>query len=250
MDYKLEQLAKQPLKEAEIAVDVQAEYVGDNAICINHPLELFLIEYYEGDKEFVLSESMLHKKYQLLADRCLMEEEDYKRSEVLLKKGLLYNPADIELYEKLGRVFRLQGKWEELYRTALSLYPYCFTRRDLALFYRMLGCYHLEKYKPEAAEVLYAYSNLYFKTEQAEKELAYLEKALKRPMPSMTPAQIEEKVEALSYPPIPKKETLGMLYHTAMRLKETQVEYAKMLFISLYQLTKDENIGEIIDKMS
>ena len=128
-------------------------------------------------------------------------------------------------------------------KIADAMYPFCYTRNDIAAYYRFLGCYYLEGYKPDMAEALYQYSNFFYETEMAREELVFLAAARKKEIKSASAEKLQKYLAENKIYVMPKQETLGILYQVAK--KEWVADnkaYAKILFLYLYQLTADEEV--------
>ena len=163
------------------------------------------------------------------------------------EKSLAVNPLDIETRSGLAKVYRRTGKWDLLYKTAEELYPFCYTTSDLSRYYRILGEYYLETYKPEVSVAAYTYSNFFNQTETADKEIRFLEKAMNKKFAFNNIQDLQNILMKEVIPLGGKNETLGILYKTGMlELEKNNTEYACYLLLFLYQLTKDEETGEIL----
>lgn len=233
----------------------------------NHELEVYLYGYYVTKDAYQISEVPFHLFYADLAKKWLAEgvsEKKLSQTEVVDEQetdygqkamqaytaALTYNPVDVEILTELATLYRTQKNWESMLGTAQRMYPFIFTRKDMAVYYRFLGTYYLEIYKPELSEMVYAYSKLFYKSEQADADIHYLEEAMDRPMKQLNPQEMQQELQNASIPVQPKNETLGILYHTAKKsLEDDNTEYAKQLFTCLYQLTQDPEVENILREL-
>lgn len=259
----LERMQKMSAAEAETYIEgLEEQELQEGGVWLtpNHELEIYLFAYYVTKDEYRISEIPFHLLYGQLAKKWLAEgirkeqdaDIDYGQKAMQAYRGAMhYNPVDVELLTEVAALYRTQKNWEGMLGTVQSMYPYIFTRKDMSVYYRYLGNYYLETYQPELAEKVYAYSNLYYKNQQADADIHYLEKALDRPMQKLEPQRLQEELQKAGIPGQPKAETLGILYHTAKSsLERGDREYAKQLFICLYQLTQDQEVGEILRELS
>ncbi len=216
----------------------------------NHLLELYLYQYYIGSEGFEITDMKMHAIYRLMADKYSKKDRVQEAIE-FFEKSLAANPLDIETRSGLAKVYRRTGKWDLLYKTAEELYPFCYTTSDLSRYYRILGEYYLETYKPEVSVAAYTYSNFFNPTETAEKEIRFLEKALNKKFAFNNIQELQNILMKEGIPLGGKNETLGILYKTGMlELEKNNTEYACYLLLFLYQLTKDEETGEILKKFN
>ena len=147
-------------------------------VCLRHISEVFLYEYYcLGDDEYEISnEDTLtpHKekaKEQLLAGNYSGAQQEWLSAH-------LENPVDMETILGIILCCKQLGDADGEYSYTTESYNYCCTRAELAAYYRNLGWYYLEKYKPEVAAACYLYSKYFEDSQQADAELEFLEKAI------------------------------------------------------------------------
>lgn len=214
----------------------------------NHILEVYLYEFYYKPDDYSLLDVGIHYAYRILADR-MYKNKNYEQAEVCLEASLRYNCIDMETYELYIKVLYNQQKWRKMIDTAFRFYPFCYSRKDFAFFYRTIGYYALETYQAELARIIFSYSNLFYKSQKADSEIQYLNEALMNEMPSYTLEEMSDIIRKHSLPVQPRQETLAILYKTALMEKEENPDYAKVLFFSLYQLTHDEEIEEHLKEM-
>jgi tetratricopeptide (TPR) repeat protein len=216
----------------------------------NHLLEIYLYQYYIGGEEFEVTDMKIHALYRQLADKFSKKDRVYEAIEIY-EKSLAINPLDIETRSELAKLYRRTGKWDLLFKTAEEMYPFCYTISDLSRYYRILGEYYLETYKPEVSAAAYTYSNYFHPTETAGKEILFLEKALNKKFAFENIQELQNILMNENIPLNGKNETLGLLYKTGMlELDKNNTEYACCLLMFLYQLTKDEETGEILKQFN
>lgn len=146
-------------------------------VCIYHIAEIYLYEYYKRPEEYRIAPK---ERIDALMEKAAQQEKTggIIGAQQNYEKALQLNPVSTEIYWKLIDIdFRL-NKLEDLHARTEEVYPYLCTRAEMAHYYRWLGYYYLETYKPELSEALYRYSTLFSKNEQAEHEITYLEAAL------------------------------------------------------------------------
>ena len=216
--------------------------------CPNHTLEIYLFEYYDR-KSYDICEVGFHKMYGILADQWL-ERDNLPMALHALERALHYNSVDIELLRNLADCYLKGENWEMFLKAVKRVFPFCYTCNDIAAFYRLIGRYYVATYQPELAEALYAYSNLFYKSDAAEADLQFIETAMKRSMHNYTIEDLQKILGRRGIPLQPKEETLGIVFHTAAEeLKYGDRVYAEMLFLFLYQLTQDKEIEGIIQSI-
>lgn len=150
----------------------------DNYFSPEHPVQEYLYREYVGNENVVLTMIPMSKLYNMYARELWENNNDDEALEVL-EESLKWNPVNIDTMFFMSEIYKHTGRLEELITLSSKVYPLCCTKCDIARFYRLLGFYYLEKYKPEQAAALYTYSNTFYKTKQADSELEFLAKALK-----------------------------------------------------------------------
>lgn len=249
-NYLYENLENATLKELKDFLDNwEKEKKNSDFFCPNHPFEIYLYEFERKDAGYDLLDWKLHLLYRELAER-YKKRDDRVMALYYYEKALACNPLDVEVLYGLAHLYRNTGNWDMLYKTAERMYPYCYTRADMSKYYRLLGLYFLETYQPDLSEAAYEYSNYYFPNETADKEMKFLEKALKRKRQARELSKLQEILKEKGIPIVPRQETLGLLYQAGkLELGRNNLDYARYLFLFLYQLTGDEEAGEILNSL-
>lgn len=214
--------------------------------CPNHELEIYLYEYYSKNDDYELIAEPLHRMYYELALVCRKRNQSENMFEYL-EKARQYNPADIDILTEIASEYVQLGDNEEALKILNEMYPYIYTKRDMSMYYSLLDSCYLAKYEPETAEVLAMYSKLFCENKQADKDLTYIASAVGRKHEKDTPGDLQTYISSKNIPVQPMSSTLGILYHTAKKqMADGNNAYAYQLFCALYQLTLDEEVGEIL----
>lgn len=160
-------------------------------------------------------------------------------------RALYWNPVDVDAYFQQIELYKALGRLDSVKKAAFEVYPYCCTRASVAHFYRVLGFYYLEKYKPETAVALYQYSNIFYHNEKADEELSYLSKALDRKIPQMEVADIQKVLTEAQIPAGPSKQTVEITYGVAeLEYNNEHYEIARDCYAMVYDLTQDEKVED------
>lgn len=213
-------------------------------VSIYHISEIFLYEYYINRGDYHIRPRDLCGP---LIESGIAQEKHGGLMGALqkYKQALRENPVSMEVYEHVVNILRKVNRLEEMADYVRQSWPFCCTRAELAWYYRMLGYYYLEKYRPELSQICYRYSTLFRPSRQAEEDIKYLETALNRKMPDYT---AEEMQKALSDEGIPTKAsdvTLALLYKAAGEaLEDGYPDQARDCYAMLYDLTQDEEVLE------
>jgi tetratricopeptide (TPR) repeat protein len=197
-----------------------------------------------------LSEIGMHKMYHEMARR-KREVGSFLEAKNYYLEAIKYNPVDLDILFDLATCYRELEDYENLKEMAFELYSYCFTKIDIAWFYRLLGNYYLEKMKPQIAKDLYDYSNLFFETEAANNEIIYLQKAMEQKLKDNTVKEIQQELLQENIPTQISSKTLAFVYKIAKQAIEIgNIPYGKQLLFFLYEVTGDEEVKHDLDILS
>lgn len=219
-------------------------------VSIYHISEIFLYEYYVNRGSYHIRPK----------DQCgpLIESgiAQEKRGGLMgalqkYKQALRENPVSMEVYEHLVDVLRKINRLEEMADYIRASWPFCCTRAELAWYYRMLGYYYLEKYRPELSQICYRYSTLFRPSRQAEEDIKYLETALNRKMPDYTTQEMQKALDDEGIPTKASDITLALLYKAAEEsLEDGYPDQARDCYAMLYDLTQDEEVLQRLKALS
>ena len=163
--------------------------------------------------------------------------------------GLDWNPVDLDTLLQLGELYKITNNIKSLRKVSFEAYNFCCTRATLARFYRNLGYYYLEEYKPEIARALYLYSNIYFKTDNADNELKVINEATKEAKNDLSLKELQSILEGEKIPLGPNSDTLGITYSVGqIEMDNQNSENAADCFAMVYDLTMDEEVLTLLKK--
>ena len=219
-------------------------------VCLRHISEVFLYEYFcLGDDEYEISDVDTLTPHKVKAKELFLAG-DYAKSQQEWLGAHFENPVDMESILGIILCCKQLGDAEGEYSYTTESYDYCCTRAELAAYYRNMGWYYLEKYKPEVAAACYMYSKYFEESQQADAELEFLEKAVGKKLTGKDISQIQKTLENNSIPTQANPVTLALLYKAAEEAYETGArEQALDCYRMVYDLTADEEVGKLISGM-
>lgn len=234
----------------EQLIELELKYQAEKYFSFNHIMELYLYQFYQKDSDFRLADEPMNLWYLELGNKFL-EDEELEKAYVAYQKAERWNPVDLDAKFAKIEIEKKQGKLPEVLNNTLSLYPYLCSRATMARFYRNLGFYYVETYKPEKAEALYEYSNLFFQTDNADNELGYLENALERQRTKYSVEELQELISEMGIPVAAPSNTLGLLYEVGKSEEEKgHLREAAECYLMVYDLTQDEEVKERIKRIT
>lgn len=219
-------------------------------VCLRHISEVFLYEYYcLGDDEYEISVDDTLTPHKEKAKELLLAG-NYSDSQQEWLSAHFENPVDMEAILGIILCCKQLGDIEGEYSYTIESYNYCCTRAELAAYYRNLGWYYLEKYKPEVSAACYLYSKYFEESQQADAELEFLKKAIGKNIAEKDINKIQKILKDNEIPTEASPVTLALLYKAAEEVADCDdKKQALDCYRMVYDLTADEEIGKIILKL-
>ena len=220
------------------------------SLSLQHISEVFLYEYYMNPDEYEISSEDLCRPHLDKAQDLLTLQKNNEALQEFLTANM-ENPVNFEAVSGIIICCKRLGDIEGEYKYTQDMYNLCCTRAELATYYRNLGWYYLEKYKPDLSAALYRYSTFFQQGQAAEEEIKYLEKALNKPMGQESPDQIQQILTDNNIPVGPSNVTLALLIKAGEEAEQSgNYMQANDCYMMVYDLTGDEEIGEKIRKLN
>lgn len=217
------------------------------SLSLRHISEVFLYEYYMNPDEYEVSDEDLARPHLDRASSLLADQKNSEALQEYLAAGM-ENPVSFEAISGIIICCKRLGDIEGEYKYTRDMYNICCTRAELATYYRNLGWYYLEKYKPDLSAAIYRYSTYFQESQAAEDEIKYLETALNKPMAKESPEQIQNILEDNNIPIGPSNITLALLIKAGEEAEQNgNLVQARDCYMMVYDLTGDEEIGDRIN---
>ena len=216
----------------------------------NHIMEMYIYHfYYKPVKEVKSTDieyNVLYRTYGFI----LAQLEEYENAIKAHENAMKWNPVDLDSILSLGEVYKHNNDLDNFMKTTKQAYKYCCTRATMARFYRNVAFYYVEKYKPEVARALYAYSNIYYQTENANNELEYIAKSTDCKTPKYDLATLQQILKENDIELGPDSTTIGIIYRLGqLMMEEGNAVKAKDCFLVVFDITQDAEVGELIEKL-
>ena len=120
----------------------------------------------------------------------------------------------------------------------------------LELYNRNMGFYYTSRYKPEVARACYIYSNIYYKTENADNELKFLEEALHDNTPDLSIADMQDIFNQEGIEPGPSSDTIGVIYRVGeLMMEDKEYTLARDCFAIVYDITREKELEPVLDEL-
>lgn len=235
-------------KEIKFIIDELKKYYTSEqqSYSFEHILEAYLFTYFK-QKDIVYAECNIGAIYRLQG-LLYTKRMKYDKAMFAYDKALKFNPVNLDLLFELSELYKVSSRTNSVKKITNEAYDYCVTRADMSRYYRNLGYYYLERYKPGLAMALYQYSNVYYHTQTAEDEIAYLNKATEKAYEEMSVGEMQFKIKESNIPLGPNQDTLNLVYQVGqLMIKENAITDAIDCFTMIYDVTLDREIKAIID---
>lgn len=227
-----------------------SEEKGTCAISLNHVMEYYIYAfYYKPDWDVSATQIPIGEYYRTHGELCIKLSR-FKEGAESFKKAICWNPVDLDAILGLAECYRNLNMLERYYIVTKQAYRYCCTRATMARYYRNMGYYYVAKYKPEIARACYIYSNIYYKTDNADSELKFIEEALKEKTPDLTIAQMQEMFAGEGIEPGPASDTIGVIYRVGeLMMNDNEYALARDCFSIVYDITREKELEPVLDEL-
>ena len=221
----------------------------NNEVSIHHIAEVYLYEYYICSGNYSIIEE--DKLNQFLDEgNSYFNNGDFDKALDKYAAAQELNPVSFEIFRKEIKCYRELKRFEEMKKMTLRSFNFCCTRNEMASFYRNLGFYYLETYKPDLAGALYRYSLFFGESETAHNEINYLETAMKKKYSKLSVDDIQTLLDKNNIPKSANSVTLALLVKAGDEaLSKNNRIQALDCYKMVYDLSYDDEIKEMIDKI-
>jgi len=216
----------------------------------NHIMEMYIYHFYYKPVKEVKTADIEYNIFYRTYGFILAHLEEYDGAIKAHENAMKWNPVDLDSILSLCEIYKHNNDLDNFLKTTKQAYKYCCTRATMARFYRNVAFYYVEKYKPEVARALYAYSNIYYQTENADKELEYIAKSTDSQTPEYDLATLQQILNENEVELGPDSTTIGIIYRVGqLMMEEGDIDKAKDCFSVVYDITQDVEVRELIEKL-
>ena len=219
-------------------------------ISLNHVMEYYVYAcYFEPEADVKCTEIPVGEYYRTYGELCLRLSK-FHRAEDAYRKAICWNPVDLDSYLGLAECYKNLNMLSRYLDITRQAYRFCCTRATMARYYRNMGFYFVAKYQTEAARVCYTYSNIYYKIENADNELKYLEDALKEETPEYSIRDMQKILEEQDVEPGPDSKTIGIIYRVGeLMMEDKDYALARDCFSIVYDITQEGRLKTLLDEL-
>lgn len=220
----------------------------DIFISLNHVMEYYVYAcYFEPETQVQYVDIPVGDYYRTYGELCLRINK-FHAAEDAYKKAICWNPVDLDSYLGLAECYKnlnMLGKYLEVTKLA---YRYCCTRATMARYYRNMGFFNVASYKPQVGRVCYTYSNIYYKTDNADRELAFIKEATGDEEQELSIKEMQKVLDEENIEPGPDSKTIGIIYRAGeIFMEDGALKLARDCFSIVYDITREPQLEELLD---
>lgn len=231
----------------EIADELIEEYEGiwiedenERFFCFDSPLQYYIYDFKLKPSKMIKRAEIDYRTLHLCNGHIYAAYEEYEKAEEELRKALIWNPVDCNIFIELARIYRKTKEWNKFLIVIKAMQSYILSADSLAKYRSEIGMYYLEKEEYEiAAAMFYSSESVKENVVAAEGVEIIMEKTGQTPVAG----GIEEITDALKKDGIEfglDPEILSLIYDLSFELQSrNNIKGAELCLKVLFELTED-----------
>ena len=187
----------------------------------------------------------------LIKGSVLIDLKRYEDAQKAFEEGLKWSPVSFSIRSEYIETFKVLGQIDKYFELSLDAFKVAFRPKQLARCYRNLGYYFVEKELYSEAMSCYILSTFMDKdSDQAQSEMYYIHSKTNGTVKEPTMDEITAYSEKYKFPIGPDKDVIGLAMAYGKHFVENgQKDGAKYLFQIAYDLTRDDEIRNILESL-
>ena len=192
-------------------------------ISLNHVMEYYVYAcYFEPETDVLCTELPVGEYYRTYGSLCLKLSK-FRRAEDAFKKAICWNPVDLDSYLGLAECYKNLNMLSRYLDVTKQAYRFCCSRATMARYY---------------------------KTDNADNELKYLEQALNDKTPEYSVKQMQEILDKNEVEPGPDSKTIGIIYRVGeLMMNDKDYSLARDCFSIVYDITQETQLKTLLDEL-
>jgi tetratricopeptide (TPR) repeat protein len=181
----------------------------------------------------------------------LFELKKYDEAKNALEKANIYNPINVDILFELSEIYKMNKNWDKYLDINKKCLEFAYSSTAIARCYRNYGYYFVEMDKFEIATNLF-FLSIHFdqNAKIAQSELLYISQKTGKSIEHPDVDEIKKLLADLDLKFGANEIILSIAIKIAIEAKShNNNEIAKHFFEIFYDLTKDEEIKKIIEKI-
>lgn len=216
----------------------------------HNAMESMLFDYhFEPSKEVRIIDTPISQYYSLYGS-VLIDEGKLDEARGYFSKALFWNPTNFSIFSEYMETFKIGRDMESFARLSKMSLKYAVSSAMVARVMRNLGYYFIEKEDYAPAIACYQRSLVFEDNENVMKELEYIQTKSDEKVEPFSADKIRELSRKYDFPLGADKDVVGLSrYLGEYHLKEGNTEAAEYYYSVAYDLTDDEAVKEILQKL-
>lgn len=218
--------------------------------CFENPMEHLLYAYFNKPEKEIRYSDIPFAKIYMQYGSLLIDLDRWEDAQKALEKAREWNPASAYIIFELCETYKHLGQLDLYFETIKDSFKYCFEPGTVARAYRALGWYFTEKEMYEEAAAVYILSLQYEHSDFVTSEMYYITQKSGKDVPKPGIEDIKRIGEKYGFTVGAHDDVLGLAYSYGQHaVEQKDNETAKYFLSILYNLTDDEKVKAIIDKL-
>ena len=218
--------------------------------CFEQPMETILYTYHNKPKKEIRHSDIPFAMIYLQYGSLLIDKNRIKDAKKVLLKAVEWNPSCASIIFELCETYKRLGELKKYFATVIDTFKYCYTPNDVARCYRNLGWYFIEKRQFKEAICAYTLSLQYVNNEIVQSELYYISQVTRKKIEQPTLEQIKKVAKKYGFPVGADEDVIGLSFTLGKQAMESSdFEAVKYYWGILYNLTEDEEIKKVLEKL-
>jgi tetratricopeptide (TPR) repeat protein len=243
------------IKSLIIKIENSGLFINDDKseyYCFNNLLEEIIFKEAFKPKKEILQIPENYAEIYFSYGNILFEVERYDEAKIALEKAIRYNPVKTEYLFELGELYKIKKDWNVFLRINGDCLKYAYTGKSIARCYRNLGYFYFEEEKYELAAALY-FLSIYFDKEDmvAYSELDFISKKTGLEVKPLDSQSLLKLLKDNNIQFGANNFILSIAYSIGQEAqKNNHNDTAEYYYNIVFDLTKDNEVKELIDKLS
>lgn len=228
-------------------------YVDDKVSeyhCFNNLVEEVMYTYYNKVEKEQRASDIPYASVYFQYGSLLIDLDRWEDAQKALEKAKRWNPSSANIILELCETYKHLKQFDLFFETVKDTFKYCYEPHTLARCYRALGWYFTEKELYEDAIAVYVLSLQFEPSDFVTSEMYYISQKSGKQFEHPDFEETKKVAEKYGIPIGAHEDVLGITYSLGKDAMEKDAkEAAKYFFNFFYQLTGNETVKELIDKL-
>ena len=220
--------------------------------CFDDPMEEVLYAHFNNCQKELRHCDIPYATAYMQYGSLLIDLDRWDDAQKALKKALEWNPSSTHIIFELGETYKHANELDLYFKTIIDAFKYCYEPHSLARAYRNIGYYFIEKELYDEAIAAYFMSYHFEQSELVQNELMYINKISGKEIVQPSIDDMKKVADKYGFTIGAHEDVLGIAFaigKDAMGNGKSGNETAKYFFSIVYNLTGDDDIKQLIDKL-